>query len=119
MGFDLSLTEYMLRRYAAGSRAGSGAFGRTTSGIEGDLNVEPLVACGDCLVLRPALELRLLFEAIESLSIDTFEALREKKPIAGAIVLDAGCGCVLLSEALSQAEHQTTVQVEAVLLSEV
>lgn len=106
MGFDLSLTAYMLRRYAAGSSAGSGAFGKTTSGndsIEGDTNVEPLVTLEDWRGRRPALELRLLFDAIEAPSIDAFEPLRENRPIAGAVVIEARSGYVLFSETLSQA----------------
>ena len=85
----------MLRRYDAGSTAGSGGRGKVTSGIDGGLNVEPLVTLEDCTGLRPALELRLLLEAIEAPSIDALEPLRENRPIACAIVLDADYGCVL------------------------
>lgn len=101
MGFDLSLTEYMLRRYAAGSTSGSGAFGTMTSGIDGDLNVEePLATLGGCKGLRPTLELRLPLEAIEALSIDALEPLRENKPIAGDIARDDVLDASLLPETL-------------------
>lgn len=105
MGFDLSLTEYILRRYAAGSTAGSGALGKVTSGIDGPgidgvLNVEPLVAFPDCMGPKPTLELRLPFEAIESPPIDAFEPFRENRPISGDILLYAGC--VLLSVCVSK-----------------
>ena len=110
MGFDLSLTEYMLRRYAAGSTSGSGAFGTMTSGIDGDLNVEePLVNLGGCKGLRPTLELRLPFEAIEALSIDALEPLRENRPIAGDIARDGVLDASLLFETLPQAAQLITV----------
>lgn len=102
----------MLRRYAAGSSAGSGAFGKTTSGIDGldsalnmeplflnmeplVLDMEPLVVLEDCgrLRLKPALEVRLLVEDIEAPSIDPFEPLRENRPIAGTNV-NRGKFCV-------------------------
>lgn len=129
IGFDRSLTAYMLRRYAAGSSAGSGAFGKTTSGIDGCggdlnteplfLNTEPLVVLEDCgrLRLKPALEVRLLVEDIEAPSIDAFEPLREKeplrenRPIAGTNVESMqNSGYVLLPEPLSQAVQQAMVK---------
>lgn len=103
----------MLRRYAAGSTAGSGAFGKTTSGIdsiEGDMNVEPLVALEDGRGRTPALELRLLFDAMESPSIDAFEPLRENKPIAGTVVTGARSGYVLVAKTLSQTVQSVAVK---------
>ena len=91
IGFDLSLTEYMLRRYAAGSNAGSGGLGKVTSGIGGEEKFEPLVdrlLVGD---LRPALELRVLFVADESPSTEAFEPLRPKRPMVADVDSSGGC----------------------------
>ena len=74
----------MLRRYAAGSSAGSGALGKVTSGIDDEVNVEllePLVPLGDWRGVRPALESRVPAEAVESPPIDALEPLRVKRPI--------------------------------------
>lgn len=56
--FDLSLTEYMLRKYAAGSNFGSGGSGNVMSGIEGELKCAPLLGLAGGEDRKAAEELR-------------------------------------------------------------
>lgn len=79
--FDLSLTEYMLRRYAAGSSFGSGASGNVISGIEGELKGEPLLGLVGGEDRKGAVELRLLSLFRETLSAVCLEPFRLKRPI--------------------------------------
>lgn len=83
--FDLTLTEYMLRRYAAGSSFGSGGSGKVTSGIEGELNCRPLVVLVGGGERKVAEELRLLSLVTESLSAVGLEFLRLKRPISRVV----------------------------------